>query len=175
MKVENHIIITPKATMLNGTKISEKDIMGLYREYCNDYPKFFKMDKLCQLGFIGAEILLNDYSASEKENMAVILFNRNGSLITDRKYQGTIGEGDYFPSPAVFVYTLANIVTGEIAIRHKIFGETSFYILSKFDNNIIDEIIESVYYTSNPQYILCGWVDYETDSDYLVDMKIVTK
>ena len=120
MKTIAEISITPNRTILNGDTISTANIAGLYREFVGDYPKFFKMDSLCKLGFIGSELLLKGINAEEKENAAIILFNRNGSLITDRNYQKTITDDNYFPSPALFVYTLANIVTGEIAIRNKI-------------------------------------------------------
>jgi 3-oxoacyl-[acyl-carrier-protein] synthase-1 len=96
-------------------------------------------------------------------------------LVTDRNYQHTISDGNYFPSPALFVYTLANIVTGEIAIRHKIYGETSFYILSDYDEATINEIVENAFLTSSPSFILAGWVDYNNDTDYLANLKLVTK
>lgn len=166
--------ITPSETVLNGKVISEKGITELYREYAGDYPKFFKMDSLCKLGFMGAELLLKDYSIEEKENCAVILFNRNGSLITDRNYEDTITNGDdYFPSPALFVYTLANIVTGEIAIRHKIYGETSFYVTDKYDEDYMQSIVKNTLMTSNPSMILYGWVDYNNEGDYLADLKLL--
>lgn len=166
--------ITPSETILNGKVISEKGIIELYREYAGDYPKFFKMDSLCKLGFMGAELLLKDYSIEEKENCAVILFNRNGSLITDRNYEDTITNGnDYFPSPALFVYTLANIVTGEIAIRHKIYGETSFYVTDKYDEDYMLSIVKNTLMTSNPSMILYGWVDYNNEGDYLADLKLL--
>lgn len=166
--------ITPSETVLNGKVISEKGITELYREYAGDYPKFFKMDSLCKLGFMGAELLLKDYSIEEKENCAVILFNGNGSLITDRNYEDTIATGDnYFPSPALFVYTLANIVTGEIAIRHKIYGETSFYVTDKYDEDYMQSIVKNTLMTSNPSMILYGWVDYNNEGDYLADLKLL--
>ena len=147
MKTIAEISITPNGTILNGDTISTANIAGLYREFVGDYPKFFKMDSLCKLGFIGAELLLKDISAEEKENAAIILFNRNGSLITDRNYQKTITDDNYFPSPALFVYTLANIVTGEIAIRNKIYGESSFYVLNNPDVDLMNDIINNAYLT----------------------------
>lgn len=163
--------ITPEATSLNGAEISNNSITGLYRQFVGDYPKFFKMDSLCKLGFMGAELLLKDIPSQERENIAVILFNRNGSLITDRNYQKTISDDNYFPSPALFVYTLANIVTGEIAIRNKIYGETSFYLLDEYDPQKIDEIVKHVAPAS--PLILTGWVDYNNDSDYLAELKLL--
>lgn len=177
MKIISSISISNKGIYLNGEQLSTPDtsLNALYRQLIGDYPKFFKMDSLCKLGFIGAELLLKDIPAQEKENGAVILFNRNGSLITDRNYQETIQSLDnYFPSPALFVYTLANIVTGEIAIRHKIYGESSFYILDKEDVNEMDAIIENTFLTSSPDFILTGWVDYENENDFLTELKLVT-
>lgn len=174
MKHISSVKITPTETILNGSVISDKGITELYREYAGDYPKFFKMDSLCKLGFMGAELLLEGYSVEEKENCAVILFNRNGSLITDRNYEDTIATGDnYFPSPALFVYTLANIVTGEIAIRHKIYGETSFYVTDKYDEDYMQSIVRNTLMTSNPSMILYGWVDYNNEDDYLADLRLL--
>lgn len=170
-----HIRITPSETLLNGKVISDSDISGIYRGFIGDYPKFFKMDSLCKLGFVAAELILKDRPAAQKENAAIILFNRNGSLVTDRNYQKTIADDSYFPSPALFVYTLANIVTGEIAIRHKIYGESSFYVLPRQDEEIMKDVVENAYLTSAPSFILTGWIDYDNDDNYLADLRLVTK
>lgn len=170
-----HIRVTPSETLLNGKVISNSSISGLYREFIGDYPKFFKMDSLCKLGFVAADLILKGLIPEQKENAAIILFNRNGSLITDRNYQKTIVDDNFFPSPALFVYTLANIVTGEIAIRHKIYGESSFYVLPHKDDEMIDDVVNNVYLTSNPSFILTGWVDYDDDDNYVADIKLVTK
>lgn len=170
-----HIRVTPSETVLNGKVISNSSISGLYREFIGDYPKFYKMDSLCKLGFVVAELILKGQTPEQKENASIILFNRNGSLITDRNYQKTIVDDNYFPSPALFVYTLANIVTGEIAIRHKIYGESSFYVLPHKDDEMIDDVVNNAYLTSNPSFILAGWVDYDDDENYVADIKLVTK
>lgn len=175
MKTIAEISITPNRTILNGDTISTANIAGLYREFVGDYPKFFKMDSLCKLGFIGSELLLKGINAEEKENAAIILFNRNGSLITDRNYQKTITDDNYFPSPALFVYTLANIVTGEIAIRNKIYGESSFYVLNNQNMDLMNDIINNTYLTSSPTFILTGWVDFDDEHNYEAKLKLVTK
>lgn len=173
MKTLKNVVVSPRLATSGSASIPFENMADLYRKVSGDYPKFFKMDKLCQLGFLAAEILLKELNQEEKENISVILFNRNGSLITDRNYQGTIGENDYFPSPALFVYTLANIVSGEIAIRHKIYGETSFFVLSAPDRKVMDEIVSSSLLTSSPDYILTGWVDYENENEYLADFSLI--
>ena len=67
---------------------------------------------------------------------------------------------NYFPSPSVFVYTLPNIVIGEIAIRHKIYGESSFYITEKFSAIQIFNSITDIFNTDKISSLLCGWTEY---------------
>lgn len=176
MKTVAYINLTPKLIIHNGKEIARNiSLNDLYHKIAGDYPKFYKMDYLCKLGFLASELLLKEISSELKENASIILFNRNSSLITDRKFQQTIQTGNYFPSPSLFVYTLANIVTGEIAIRHKIMGETSFFILDKNDGIEIERIARNVFLTSDPSFILTGWIDYEDDNSYLADLKILKK
>ena len=120
-----------------------------------DYRKFYKMDPLARLGFLAAELILPPPTADEqpKEDMGIICFNSTSSLAADRIYQRTIPAGDdFFPSPADFVYTLPNIVTGEIAIRHKIQGETMFYGLRRLLIGWIDADIDRL----EARVLLCG-------------------
>lgn len=174
MKTISQVTIAPGGVKVDGREVSTAtDLGALYRQCVGDYPKFFKMDGLCKLGFLGAELLLGKLSAEEKENAAVILFNRSGSLVTDRNYQKTIGDTDYFPSPALFVYTLANIVTGEIGIRHKIYGETSFYIMDARNDARMDLIVDSALTTSTPSVVLTGWLEYDNSGSYLAELKLV--
>src|SRR5215203_3079247 len=82
------------------------------------YQRFYKMDALSKLGWLAAEILLDEqYKACgyPADQTGIILSNANSSLDTDAKYHESMLT---IPSPALFVYTLPNIVIGEIAIRH---------------------------------------------------------
>lgn len=163
-----------------GSKITKfknsQGLQDLYKNLIGNYPKFHKMDGLSKVGFIASELLLKDFPEREKENCGITLFNRSGSLVTDRNYQKTISDKDnYFPSPSIFVYTLANIVTGEIAIRHKIYGETSFYIMEEEDSQSICDINEAHFATSNVNNILTGWLEYEDDFKYYAHLKLVTR
>ena len=108
----------------------------LYRTHIGDWPKFYKMDTLSKAGFVATELLLKkvgERRCSSEEfirSRAIVLFGSTASLCADRNYQATIQDRDnYYPSPALFVYTLPNIVTGDIAIRNHWRGETSFYVL----------------------------------------------
>ena len=106
-------------------------LIAAYRHFDLQYPKFFKMDNLSKLGWLANEILLQGSFDKEKynaEDVGIVLSNANSSLDTDIKYYETTKT---IASPAQFVYTLPNIVIGEISIRHHFKGENAFFILSK--------------------------------------------
>lgn len=172
----NEVTVTPEGIQFADSELECKNLslIEIYREKVESYPKFFKMDNLSKLGFLAAELLLSPFDAKVKENTAVILFNKSGSLNTDRNYQETIrDDAGYYPSPATFVYTLANIVTGEIAIRHKIYGETSFYILDNESPDLQSMIVDSTLHNSSPSLILTGWLEYENESDYYAHFRLL--
>ena len=76
-------------------------------------------------------------------------------------------------STAPCVYTLPNIVTGEIAIRNRYFGETSFYVLDHEDPKLMREIIMSVLEEGEARVVIYGWVDCEDADHYLAKMACV--
>ena len=147
----------------------------IYKRYIGDYPKYYKMDVLCRLGFVASELLLRRCDEREDET-AIILFNHSSSIQADKNYQTSIADPDnYFPSPSAFVYTLPNIVTGEIAIRHHIQGETSFYILQEKDEQMMNMIIEASFADTGTRRILCGWIDAEDDDHFEAELTIREK
>ena len=175
-KVQKEIEITPTSVILNGqpiatTETGDKMLVELYRRYAGDYPKFFKMDTLCRLGFIAAEILLREPDCQQPT--AVIMANRSASIKNDTDYLATISEGNYYPSPALFVYTLPNIVTGEIAIRHHLQGETSFYILESPKQ--LEQLVNcqlSIVNCPLPT-VLAGWCECSKPDEFYVKMRII--
>lgn len=159
----------------DSVKINQKEIMitrnegwltSIYRHLGIQYPKFFKMDNLCKAGFLAAEFVVRESDMQVEEDghpdWSVIVFNNCSSLDNDKAYQETIKDVDnYFPSPSVFVYTLANIVTGEIAIRHKLKGESCSYILPKFAADEIYQVgLTSLLPEKQIDNLLIGWVNY---------------
>lgn len=155
---------------MNGTLVFENTspdftsfIKLAYKHFETDYPKFFKMDSLSKLAFMAAEVLLREQAPLLKErNMAIILSNRASSLDTDRKYQESISdEGNFYPSPVVFVYTLPNICIGEISIRHKLYSENSFFIFDAFNADYLWEYSSCLLSTKKAVEVLCGWVDFD--------------
>jgi len=137
-----------------------------------DYPKFFKMDGLSKLGFLASEMLFrgDENRFIPSENTAVICFNRSSSLDVDMQYQTTISDNEnYYPSPSLFVYTLPNIVTGEIAIRNNFLGETSFYICKEFDAKQIIRTVKNAFFDKTTTTVLVAWIEYfETKRDVLM-------
>jgi len=180
LRINAYCRITNKGVWING---EEKEILKLednnlfldaiYRSMGIQYLKFFKMDKLSKAGFLGAELVMNAMKIERdtpKKEHAIICFNRSSSLDDDIEYQKTINDiHNYFPSPSVFVYTLPNIVNGEIAIRNKIFGETSFYITEHFSAKQIFFAITDIFNSGNISALLCGWTEYyENECDVLM-------
>ncbi len=137
----------------------------LYRQLDLNYPKFFKMDKLSKLGTLAAEMVMRHVGQATdelKSDWAVVCFNRASSLDDDRSYQNTIADADnYFPSPSVFVYTLANIVAGELAIKYRILGETSFYIAEHPDVMQMERAFADVLDLTPARFVLGGWLDFD--------------
>ena len=178
---EVEITITPSSAHINGENIvlnpSDRGILfDLYQKYAKGYSKFFKMDMLSQLGFVGAEILLQHHPliAEQHENCALIFGNSYSSIKNDMDYLKTITSADnYYPSPSLFVYTLPNIVTGEIAIRHKFYGETCFYILENKEQ--LFELANTQIHLTNLSAALIGWVECENENNYYANIKLLWK
>lgn len=136
--------------------LTAEELVDLYRSEVGDYPKFFKMDPLSRLGFVASEMLLKK---SPVADYGVLLFNRSSSMADDMAFQATIQDKDnWFPSPALFVYTLPNIVTGEIAIRNHFQTETNFMVLDAPRPGIMAEQI-ALAARRGPQ--IAGWCEVD--------------
>ena len=192
------IRITPEEVILDQRKIWERKeelgeqeglehhylLTSLYKQMIGNYPKFYKMDGLSRLGFVASEILLNaekgeteeerkEEEIKNLEERAIIFFNHSSSIASDRNYKESIKDKDnYFPSPSIFVYTLPNIVTGEIAIRNHFQGETSFFILPDKDEKMMEEILQASCRDAQSKSFLTGWIDYEDERHFEAELKI---
>lgn len=181
------IRITPEEVILDQQKLWERKkelgeqegkehhslLTSLYKQMIGNYPKFYKMDGLSRLGFVASEILLNAEKGETDKERAIIFFNHSSSIASDRNYKESISDKDnYFPSPSIFVYTLPNIVTGEIAIRNHFHGETSFFILPDKDERMMEEILQASCRDAQSKSFLTGWIDYEDERHFEADLKI---
>jgi hypothetical protein len=170
MIITQYCSVRPYEIKINGSivfdqpsQVPSEFLKSAYRHLHIQYPKFFKMDNLSRLAFLSAEILLKDLPLTERypsEKIGLILFNASSSLETDEKHQESISDrANYFPSPSVFVYTLANIMTGEIAIRHKIKGENAVLISEKPDAHAIFQFVSDLFARNSADCCITGWVE----------------
>ncbi|SEM78351.1 hypothetical protein SAMN05421856_106270 [Chryseobacterium taichungense] len=133
-----------------------------YKSLELNYPKFHKMDNLSKLAFLASEMILK---GEDHSSTALVFANRSSSLDTDFKYQESINsQENYFPSPAVFVYTLPNICVGEISIRHKMQTENAFFVLDEFDEEFLSNYSEQILQSGKADKVLCGWVELYQES-----------
>ena len=141
-------------------------LKNIYKELNINYRKFFKMDNLSKLAFLAAEMLLKTPIESDEErDIAVVLSNNASSLDTDRKHQKSIADStNYYPSPAVFVYTLPNICIGEICIRHGLYSENSFFIFEAFSGEHLFDYASSLISSKKSNEVLCGWVNVDEEN-----------
>lgn len=138
------------------------EVVELFRSLEMDYPKFFKMDSLSRLGVVAAEMVLRDagYVPEEpKEDMSAVIVNSVSCMDNDVAFQKGLAPDNYYPSPSLFVYTLSNIVCGEIAIRNKVLGETSFFVTERFDAEYLAEKVAWTFQDKEIKRVLCGWLD----------------
>lgn len=149
-------------------------LIALHKYLDTGYARFYKMDNLSKLGWLASEILLKDSFHREQykaEETGIVLANANASLDTDIKYEATIQD---IPSPSVFVYTLPNIVTGEICIRNHFKGETAFFISEQFDAGFMHQYVNGLLDKGILQACLCGWVDL-LEKEYKAVLFLVEK
>lgn len=168
----NRIVVNGAEVLLSKQDVPSYFFADVYKNFEMNYPKFHKMDNLSKLGLIATDAALkgNDFLQGNKpEVTAIIMANKASSLDTDRIHQQSINDKNtYLPSPATFVYTLPNIVIGEIAIKHKLTGENCFFICDAFDAELL---INQAQITFNQESTaaICGWVDYDNgNADALI-------
>ncbi|WP_343748751.1 3-oxoacyl-ACP synthase [Fluviicola sp.] len=170
MKVLAHSYVCPKGVKLNGepvfdTQAEENPLKSAYQQLGVEYPKFYKMDVLSKMAFIGTELLLPFFPAgTDLENdLSLIFANTSSSQHTDNLFVDSYEKLNN-PSPSLFVYTLPNIVTGELCIRHKWYGENCFFIEEQFNPKNYAAWAQSGFSKGNA-LCLCGWVEAKTNGE----------
>ncbi|MCF2488998.1 hypothetical protein [Dyadobacter sp. CY347] len=132
----------------------------IYKEQEIVYPKFYKMDALSQAGFLASELIKRaNQGLTDKykdDEIAMLFANQSSSADTDLRFVHSY-ELNGAPSPSLFVYTLPNIVLGEIAIRNKWFGENMFAVLPKFAPGFFVDYGQ-ILLTTGAKAVLIGWL-----------------
>lgn len=141
----------------------ESFLVALYRQLGISYPKFFKMDEMSKLAFLGSEMVLlraglENYANDE---VAFLFANQRSSLDTDIQFYATLKEG--IPSPALFVYTLPNIGMGEVCIRHAQHGENNFLVMEQFDAKTLLQSALPLLEQGAAKAVLIAWTEVTKD------------
>jgi len=175
----NNVIVNGNVEFENSAKEPFGDYMkSIYRHYDLKYPKYFKMDNLCKIAFMASEIILKDnehIKTLDPSRIGVIMQNTHSTIDTDLSYIDTIKDkSNYFPSPAIFVYTLPNVMIGEICIRNKFQGENTCFITKEFDPEFISEYVNNLLDSGKVDVCLTGWADY-VDNNYQSKLFLVEK
>lgn len=170
MKILAHSYVSPKGVMLNGnlvfdTKNEENTLKSAYQQLGVEYPKFYKMDVLSKMAFIGTELLLPYFPEGIDlgNDLQIIFANSSASQNTDNLFVESYEKLNN-PSPSLFVYTLPNIVTGELSIRHKWYGENCFFVEDSFNPTHFSEWAQMALNKGNNS-CLCGWVEAKTNGE----------
>lgn len=161
------VLVESSRILLNDKEVysSEFDdfqdfIRSAFKTVCAPNMKFYKMDSLSKLGYVASEVLLDGIEYGE-EDCGLILSGVYGSLDTDIRHQQIIDtETDASASPAVFVYTLPNVVEGEISIRHHIKGENTWFWS---DDRTLSDMREYAALSMSAQdmiYCIVGHIDF---------------
>jgi 3-oxoacyl-[acyl-carrier-protein] synthase-1 len=181
-RITHRVVLTPTGATVDGQVLDTQAhgwemLTELYRKRINDYPRYFKMDPLCRLGFVASELLLQAEGKerfSPREDRGVVFFNRSASLMADKAFERTIADAqNRFPSPAAFVYTLPNIVTGEVAMRNQYFGETNFMVLPRRDDRLIALLAEQALASGSMRSLIAGWLEASSDDRFEADIYLL--
>lgn len=175
--IKDSVVIRNGMVLRNGEELDSieisKDLAGFLKNIFKGlnlkYPKFYKMDNLSKLAFLAMEILYSGEKADEET--ALVFGNSASSLDTDEQYLKTINE---FPSPSLFVYTLPNIMLGELSIRHQLKTENIFFVQQNFDPALFTSYTNDLFLRPNTNEAVCGWVDLH-NSEYDVFLCRITR
>ncbi|WP_034925030.1 hypothetical protein [Gillisia sp. CAL575] len=160
IRIKNGKIFLNKETILSlDPKIDFSQFLkDAYKQLALKYPKYHKMDSLCKLGVLGSTILLRDQDFTE--NTALVFSNASSSHDIDIKHKQSM---ESIVSPAVFVYTLPNIVLGEISIKHKLQSENVFFIEDQFNADLLVDYSETLLKSGKASSVVCGWIELKND------------
>lgn len=165
--IQSYVTLRNNRITQNGQLLFENEaltgpefLQAAYTHFQFNYPKFFKMDNLCKTGFIAAELLLRNqpqFAGFKPEEKGIILQNANSSLDTDIRYEASIATA---PSPSLFVYTLPNVLIGELCIRHQVKGETACFVFDIFDADFQAGYVNSLLANQGLKTCVSAWADY---------------
>ena len=172
--------ITPDSLVVDGQAVplearGSSLVTEIFKKYLADGSRFFKMDLYSRLAYVGTSLLAKDtLDAYDPEDRALFVFTQNGSVLADRKHLSTFSDPkEFYPSPAVFINTLPNVVLGEIAVKNSIKGETTLVLLPDREETVIQQIMEASMSATRPGVVIYGWVDCDAEDSFIADLKML--
>ena len=147
----------------------------IFKESLANGSRFFKMDLFSRLAYVAVGLLAKDAPGEYvPEETGLLIFTLNGSVLADRKHLSTFAKPDeYYPSPAIFINTLPNVVLGEMAVTHRIKGETTLVMLPGRDEETMDSILDATLAATRPSVLITGWVDCESENTFQAKLKLL--
>lgn len=184
-RIHTYCHIKNRRTIVNGNLIYENQqrepavdfLKDIFKKEKINYPKFYKMDEISKLGFLAAELLLKTNITADylPEDIGIILSNSQSTLATDEHFQKSVSDyQNFYPSPSVFVYTLPNIMIGEISIRHQFRGENAFFIFEKFNAAFMADYMNQLFLSKKMKACIGGWVEF-SENEYEAFMYFATQ
>ena len=155
---------------------ASEELKTEYKDLADVNLKFYKMSNLSKLGYVASCKMLKGIELPfEHDRVAVILASRSSSLDTDLIHQKNVDKNiQEEVSPAIFVYTLANIVAAEIAIKHKFQGESTTFIMENKDMDFLKKYARLRILQDECDAVVYGWCEL-LKNDYEVELKLITK
>ena len=175
--VTGRVRITPQGLWVNGERCGLRQegaalLTEIYKTCLDDNPKFYKMDLFSRVAYLASAMLLRE--EKEVEEMPFILFNRSSSVLADRHHlRSCHGPEGFYPSPSAFIYTLPNVVMGDLAVHYGLKGETTLLILPEKDEALMERITGSVFTQTGARMMLTGWADAAEPTQFEADLKII--
>jgi len=167
VRVHNNQLSVDHEVILSFDDVQKKEagvdfVTACFKQLNIAYPRFYKMDLMCKWGLVCAEWLLQHEKISETDpyKKAIVLQNSSSSLLTDRNFQQSI---EKVASPALFVYTLPNIVMGEIAIRQQFKGENTFFVTEHSDEKQLQNYTGFLFDHQIATVVISGYLEVNAD------------
>lgn len=157
---QQHIAKDGQLLLTTEAKGSSDIPLAVYQQAGINYTKFFKMDPLSRVAFLATELLLPAVMHVDKHRIATVISTGSGCLEVDKKFEESRHS---LASPALFVYTLPNIMLGEIDIRHGFKGEQMCTVSEKPDPAWLAFYVSDLLQYRGTQACLCGHVEAAAD------------
>lgn len=176
--INNYIQWNQHGLRLNGNILpspvgqdTHERALSLYQQSGISYAKFFKMDILSRVAFLCAELTGPYPEDADRTKIATVVSTGSGCISVDKKFEES---RKTLASPALFVYTLPNIMLGEICIRHGFKGEQICTIEAHAHTEMTWFQVTDLLSNRGTTACLCGHVE-ATDNDINATLMWVSK